>query len=54
MKKRVFDIVFTLVLALVLTALNELDILGNLAGILFIPILIVYFTGQFVAHKFPK
>jgi predicted membrane protein len=54
MKKTLFDFVIILVIALVLTALNELDILGNLAGFLFIPILIVYFTGQFVAHKFPK
>lgn len=54
MKKRTFDIIVILLIAIVLTALNQLGMLEELAGFLFIPFLTMYFIGQYVARKFPK
>jgi uncharacterized SAM-binding protein YcdF (DUF218 family) len=54
MKKITFDILIILLLALVLTALNKLAMLGDIAGFLFIPLLSMYFIGQFAMRKFPK
>lgn len=54
MKKRTFDIIVILLIAIVLTALNQLELLEKLAGFLFIPLLTMYFIGQYAARKFSK
>lgn len=54
MKRRTFDVIVILLIAIVLTILNQLDLLEKLAGFLFIPLLIMYFIGQYAARKFSK
>lgn len=54
MKKRTFDIIIILLIAIALTFVNQLGMLEKSTGFLFIPFLAMYFIGQFVALKFPK
>ena len=54
MKKRIFDIIFIVVSALVLVFLLESEISDKFIGFLLIPILIAYYLGQYSERKFNK
>lgn len=51
-KKTIFDVLIILISAIVLILLNEYGLLEKHAGFALIPILIAYFSGQFVERKF--
>lgn len=52
MKKRTFDIVVILVIALFLITLNLVGLLEKSAKFMFIPILAFYFIGKFAEQNF--
>lgn len=54
MKKRTFDMIVIILIALFLILLNQFDVLEKAAKFMFIPILAFYFIGQFVERKFQK
>lgn len=54
MKKRTFDIIMILLIAILLVTLNQFDLLEKSAKFMFIPILVFYFIGQFAERKFQK
>ncbi len=54
MRKRTFDIIMILLIAILLVALNQFDLLEKSAKFMFIPILAFYFLGQFAAKNFQK
>jgi hypothetical protein len=54
MKKRTFDIIVILLIAIFLNSLNQFDVLEKSAKFMFIPILVFYFIGQVTERKFKK
>ncbi|MGI6478918.1 MAG: hypothetical protein ACOX0M_05700 [Salinivirgaceae bacterium] len=54
MKKRTFDIIVILVIAVLLLALNQFGLLEKSAKFMFIPILVFYYIGQLAERKFRK
>lgn len=54
MKKRTFDIIVIVLIALLLIILNQFDLLEKSAKFMFIPILAFYYVGQYVERKFRK
>jgi hypothetical protein len=54
MKKRTFDIIMILLIAILLVTLNQFDLLEKSAKFMLIPILAFYFIGQFAERKFQK
>jgi hypothetical protein len=54
MKKRTFDIIVILLIAIFLISLNQLDVLEKSAKFMFVPILAFYFIGQVTERKFKK
>jgi len=54
MKKRTFDIIMILLIAILLVTLNQFDLLEKSAKFMLIPILAFYFLGQFAERKFQK
>ena len=54
MTKRVFDLIFTAVSAILLTALSEYGFLERSMAFSFIPILIAYYLGKYSQIKFKK
>ncbi len=54
MKKRVFDIIVILLIAIVLIILNQFDLLEKSARFLLIPILAFYYLGQYSERRFKK
>ena len=54
MKKRTFDIIVILLIAILLVTLNQIDLLEKSAKFMFIPILAFYFMGQYSERKFQK
>lgn len=54
MKKRTFDIIMILLIAILLMTLNQFDLLEKSAKFMLIPILAFYFIGQFAERKFQK
>ena len=54
MKKRTFDIIMILLVAIVLVTLNQFDFLEKSAKFMLLPILAFYFIGQFAERKFQK
>ena len=54
MKKRTFDIIMILLVAIVLVTLNQFDFLEESEKFMLIPILAFYFIGQFSERKFQK
>ncbi|WP_180335656.1 hypothetical protein [Labilibaculum filiforme] len=54
MKKRTFDIIMILLIAILLVTLNQFDLLEKSAKFMLIPILSFYFIGQFAERKFQK
>lgn len=47
MRKRVFDLIFIIISALILVIISEFDFLEKNWAFSFIPILIAYFLGQY-------
>ncbi|MCF8346493.1 MAG: hypothetical protein K9G38_04710 [Bacteroidales bacterium] len=54
MKRIYFDVIVIVVLTLALVILNQLDLLGQSAKYMFIPVLAFYFLGQYAERKFRK
>ena len=54
MKKRIFDMIFIIISAIILTALLEYDLIEKYIGFALIPILIAYQLGQYSERKFKK
>jgi hypothetical protein len=54
MKKRTFDIIVIVLIAIFLIFLNQFDLLEKSAKFMFIPILAFYYVGQYVERKFIK
>ena len=54
MKKKIFDIIVIVVIALFLLTLSEFDLLEKSAKFMFIPILAFYFIGQWTERKSKK
>jgi len=54
MKKRTFDIIVILLIAIILTILHQFDLLEKSAKFMLIPILAFYFLGQYAERKFQK
>ncbi|MGI6370088.1 MAG: hypothetical protein GX372_03060 [Ignavibacteria bacterium] len=54
MKKKVFDIIVIVVIALFLLTLSGFDLLEKSAKFMFIPILAFYFIGQWTERKSKK
>lgn len=54
MKKRTFDIIVIVLIALLLLILNQFDLLEKSAKFMFIPIFAFYYVGQYVERKFQK
>jgi len=54
MKKRIFDIIFIIISAIILIILTEYDLLEKNIGFSLIPILIAYQLGQYSERKFKK
>jgi len=54
MNKRIFDIIFIIISAIILIILIEFDIIEKYIGFALIPILIVYQLGQFSERKFKR
>ena len=53
-KKRTFDIIIILLIAILLVTLNQFELLEKSAKFMFIPVLAFYFIGQFAERKFQK
>ena len=54
MKKRTFDIIIILLIAITLIILNRFDLLEKSAKFMLIPILAFYYIGQYSERKFQK
>jgi len=54
MKKRTFDIIVILSIAIALTILTQFDLLEKSAKFMLIPILAFYYIGRYVERKFQK
>ncbi|MBP7103222.1 MAG: hypothetical protein PHC83_09480 [Bacteroidales bacterium] len=54
MRKKTFDIIVILLIAIFLISLNKFDLLEKSAKFMFIPILAFYFIGQVTERKFKK
>ncbi len=54
MKKRTFDIIIILLIAITLIILNQFDLLEKSAKFMLIPILAFYYIGQYSERKFQK
>ncbi|NLL27445.1 MAG: hypothetical protein GX259_01495 [Bacteroidales bacterium] len=54
MKKRTFDIIVILAIAIFMLILNQFDLLEKSAKFMFIPILVFYFIGQLAERKLKK
>ena len=54
MKKKIFDIIFMIVSAMILVFLLEYGFLEKYIGFALIPILISYQLGQYSERKFKK
>jgi len=54
MNKRIFDIIFIIISAIILIILIEFDIIEKYIGFALIPILIAYQLGQYSERKFKK
>ena len=54
MKKRTFDIIMILLIAILLVTLNQFDLLEKSTKFVFIPIWAFYFIGQYAERKFQK
>ncbi len=54
MKRIYFDVIVIVVLTLALVILNQLDLLGQSAKYMFIPVLAFYFLGQYAERQFRK
>jgi hypothetical protein len=54
MKKRTFDIIVILLLAILLITLNQVDLLEKSAKFMLVPILVFYFIGQYAERNFQK
>jgi hypothetical protein len=54
MKKRIFDVIFMVISAIILTILLEYGLLEKYIGFSLIPILIAYQLGQYSERKFKK
>ena len=54
MKKRTFDIIVILLIAILLITLSQIELLEKSAKFMFIPILAFYFIGQYSERKFQK
>ena len=54
MKKRIFDMIFMIVSAIILVILLEYGLLEKYIGFALIPILIAYQLGQYSERKFKK
>lgn len=54
MKKKTFDIIVVLLIAIILIILNRLDVLERAARFMFIPILAFYFLGQYSERRLKK
>lgn len=52
--KILFDIIFIIISTLILIGLNQYGLLEKFMGFAIIPILVAYFTGQYVGKKFKK
>ncbi len=52
MKKRIFDLLFIVVSAIILIVLIEYNLIENNIGFALIPILIAYQLGQYSERKF--
>jgi di/tricarboxylate transporter len=54
MKKRTFDILVIIFIAIVLSLLYEFNLLDGMANYALIPILAFYFLGQYSQRKFKE
>lgn len=54
MKKRTFDIIVILIIAILLVTLNQFNLLEKSAKFMVIPMLALYYLGQFAERKFKK
>ena len=54
MTKKVFDLIFIILSASILTTLSEYDFLEKNMTFTFIPVLIAYYLGQYSQTKFKK
>jgi len=54
MKKRTFDILVIIFIAVALSLLSEFNLLDGLAKYVLIPILAFYFLGQYSQRKFKE
>jgi len=54
MKKRTFNIIIIILIAIFLTTLYQFDVLEKSAKFMFIPILAFYYIGQYSERKFQK
>jgi len=52
MKKRTFDFIFIITIAILLIALNTLGLLKEYSQFVFIPFLAVYYIGQYAEKHF--
>lgn len=52
MKKRIFDMIFIGITAIILIVLNEFGLLEKFVPFLIIPILFAYKLGQYAERKF--
>lgn len=50
-RKIIFDLIFILIAAIILTVLIEYELIEKYIGFALIPILIAYYFGQFVERK---
>lgn len=54
MKKRTFDVIVIIIIAVILIGLNQFDMLEKAAKFMIIPIIAFYFIGQYAERKFDK
>lgn len=54
MNKRIFDVIFLIISAIILIILIEFDVIEKYIGFALIPILIAYQLGQYSEKKFKK
>ena len=52
--KILFDIIFIIVSAFILIGLHHYGLIEKFLGFALIPILVAYFTGQYVGRKFNR
>ena len=54
MKKRTFDIIVILLIAIILIILSQFDLLEKSSKFMLIPILAFYYIGQYSERRFQK